>query len=161
MCQSRVHRTVRCALNSVRCPGYQLAELDTLGKVLRLTGYNSSDCPVCQPRAWPTVGRTISVRHVRRTNGHEVAPNFSVRHRTVRCAKWPMARNRRLGWLRKGIGDCAVFGVHRTVRCAPDSPVHPRTEGNEGLPNGVPMARRSLGAIKGPLCALELYTSIL
>jgi hypothetical protein len=148
MCQSRVHRTVRCALNSVRCPGYQLAELDTLGKVLRLTGYNSSDCPVCQPRAWPTVGRTISVRHVRRTNGHEVAPNFSVHHRTVRCAKWPMAGNRWLGWLRKGIGDCAVSGVHRT-------------EGNEGLPNGVPMARRSLGAIKGPLCALELYTSIL
>jgi hypothetical protein len=36
------------------------------------------------------------------------------------------------------------------VWCAPDSPVHPRTKGNQGLPNGAPMAPRFLGAIKGP-----------
>jgi hypothetical protein len=36
-----------------------------------------------------------------------------------------------------------------SVRCASDNPVYPRTEGNQGLPNGVPMAARSLGVIKG------------
>ena len=45
-----------------------------------------------------------------------------------------------------------------TVRCAPDSPVHPRTEGNQGLPNGTPTARSSLGAIKGTLRRMELHT---
>jgi hypothetical protein len=35
-----------------------------------------------------------------------------------------------------------------SVRFAPDSSVHPRTEGNQGLTNGVPTAHRSLGAIK-------------
>jgi hypothetical protein len=38
-----------------------------------------------------------------------------------------------------------------TVRCALDSPGHPWTEGNQGLPNGAPTAARSLGAIKGTL----------
>jgi hypothetical protein len=148
MCQSGVHRTARCALNSVWCLGYQLAKLATLGKVLRLTGYNSSDCPVCQPRAWPTVGRTIVVDRVSRTHGHEVAPNCPVCQ--VTNGWQPSARLIKEGnwWL------CSVW-------CAPDSLVHPRTEGNQGLPNGVPMAPRSLGAIKGPLGTLELYTSIL
>jgi hypothetical protein len=43
-----------------------------------------------------------------------------------------------------------------SVRCAPDCPVHPRIEGNQGLPNGAPMAPRSLGAIKGPHRRMEL-----
>jgi hypothetical protein len=45
-----------------------------------------------------------------------------------------------------------------TVRCAPDSPVHPRTEGNQGLSNGAPIAPRSLGAIKGTPRRMELHT---
>jgi hypothetical protein len=45
-----------------------------------------------------------------------------------------------------------------TVRCAPDSPVHPRTEGNHGLPNGAPTAPRSLEAIKGTPWRMELHT---
>jgi hypothetical protein len=45
-----------------------------------------------------------------------------------------------------------------TVRCAPDSPVHPRTEGNQGLLNGAPTAPRSLGAIKRTPRRMELYT---
>jgi hypothetical protein len=40
---------------------------------------------------------------------------------------------------------CVVF----TVRCAPDSPVRQRTEGNHGLPNGARTAPSSLGPIKG------------
>jgi hypothetical protein len=45
-----------------------------------------------------------------------------------------------------------------TVRCAPDSSVHPRTEGIQSLPNGAPMAPRSLGAIKGTPWCMELHT---
>jgi hypothetical protein len=36
-----------------------------------------------------------------------------------------------------------------TVWCAPDSPVRPRTEGKNCLPNGAPTALSCLGAIKG------------
>jgi hypothetical protein len=36
--------------------------------------------------------------------------------------------------------------------------VRPRTEGNQSLPNGDPTAPRSLGAIKGTLRRMELYT---
>jgi hypothetical protein len=44
------------------------------------------------------------------------------------------------------------------VRCAPNSPVHPRTEGNQGLPNGAAMAPRSLGAIKRTPRHMVLHT---
>jgi hypothetical protein len=58
---------------------------------------------------------------------------------------------------------------HRTVRdfvavaqfivwCVPDSPVHPWTEGNQGLSIRAPMAPRSLGAIKGTPRCMELNT---
>jgi hypothetical protein len=48
-----------------------------------------------------------------------------------------------------------VVGMERNcalviVRCARDSPVHPRTEGNQGLPNKEQMASLALGAIKDP-----------
>jgi hypothetical protein len=55
----------------------------------------------------------------------------------------PVAGN---GWLlqkRKEIGHCSVSGG------APDYPVRPLTEGNQSLPNGAPMASRSLRDIKG------------
>jgi hypothetical protein len=45
--------------------------------------------------------------------------------------------------------------VQFAVRCAPESPVHPRTEGNLGLPNGAPS---SLWAIKGTPRRMEHYT---
>jgi hypothetical protein len=45
-----------------------------------------------------------------------------------------------------------------TVWCAPDSPVHPRTEGNNGLPNGAPTAPSCLRAIKGTPRHMEQYT---
>jgi hypothetical protein len=52
------------------------------------------------------------------------------------------------------------FSTHAlfTVRCAPDSPVHRRTEGNQSLPNGGPTAPRSLGAIKGTPRCMKHYT---
>jgi hypothetical protein len=45
-----------------------------------------------------------------------------------------------------------------TVRCAPDSPVHPWTEGNNGLPNGALTASSCLGAIKGTPRRMEQHT---
>jgi hypothetical protein len=42
-----------------------------------------------------------------------------------------------------------------TVRCAPDNPVHPRTEGNQRLPNEDQTAHLALGAIKGPPRRME------
>jgi hypothetical protein len=42
--------------------------------------------------------------------------------------------------------------------CPPHYPVHPRTEGNQSLPNGSPTAPRSIGAIKGTTKCMEHYT---
>jgi hypothetical protein len=57
-------------------------------------------------------------------------------------------------------GDSLSRLVHVlfTVRCAPDSSVHQRTEGNNGLPNGAPTAPSSLGAIKETPRHMEQYT---
>jgi hypothetical protein len=41
---------------------------------------------------------------------------------------------------------------------APDCPVRPRTEGNNGLPNGAPTAPSCLGAIKGTPRRMEQNT---
>jgi hypothetical protein len=47
----------------------------------------------------------------------------------------------------------------RTVHCpVVHQTVHPRIEGNQGLPNGAPTAPRSLGTIKGTPRRMEQYT---
>ena len=84
-------------------------------------------------------------------------------------------------WLEGGTG---LSGVHRTcpvrqrlqvcqrsaslfkegnrapdsVRCAPDCPVHPTTEGKDGLPDLFSTAPSCLGAIKGTPRRMEEYT---
>jgi hypothetical protein len=45
-----------------------------------------------------------------------------------------------------------------TIQYAPDSHVHPRTEGNQGLQIGAPTALRSLRAIKGTSRRMEHHT---
>jgi hypothetical protein len=57
-------------------------------------------------------------------------------------------------------GDSLPRPVHVlfTVRCAPDSLVRQRTEGNNDLPNGAPTAPSCLGVIKGTLMRMEQYT---
>jgi hypothetical protein len=42
---------------------------------------------------------------------------------------------------------------------ASNSPMRPRTEGNQGLSNGAPMAPMTLGAIKGTPRRMEQYTN--
>jgi hypothetical protein len=58
----------------------------------------------------------------------------------------------RLRQTRKGIMHCSLSGG------SPNSPVHSRTEGNQGLLNGAPMAPRFLGDIKGTRWRMELHT---
>jgi hypothetical protein len=72
-------------------------------------------------------------------------------NRSIRCPQNRKAANQRILCPRP---DHALF----TVRCAPDSPVHPRTEGNQCLPNRALTAPRSLGAIKGTPRRMELKT---
>jgi hypothetical protein len=134
---SRVHRKVSGArlahslnmLRSKKMPGHR--------------GYNSSDCPVCQLRAQPTVSHVISGCHVCPTNGNHAAPDCPVCHRIVWCALGPEAGNGRLHQTRKAITHCSLSDG------ALDCPVRPWTEGNQSMPNGAQMAPRSLGAIKG------------
>jgi hypothetical protein len=115
-------------MDSVWCPGWSASEQGALENSPERRDYNSHDCLVCQPRVWPTVGRAINVDHVSRANNHKVAPDCLVYTELSgvpsdqRSASLGKESNRLL---------CSV-------RCAPDNPVHPRTEGNQDLPNGVP-----------------------
>jgi hypothetical protein len=93
----------------------------------------------------PTVGRAISGRHVDFANGHQAAPDCPVCHGAGGC-------NGRLRQTRKGIVHCSLFGG------APDCPMRPRIEGNQGLPNGTSTAPSSLGAIKETPRRMEHYT---
>jgi hypothetical protein len=112
------HRTVRWCTG--QCPVRQAGsgELAALGKNLTAYGYNSSDCPVNQRSAGPTVGCTIRAGHVAEPTvgrGHQTvrcAPD------SVRCANGSKAANGRLRQIGKEIstGQCPV--VHQTVRCA-------------------------------------------
>jgi hypothetical protein len=65
----------------------------------------------------------------------------------------PRTRNQPI----RGFVAVALF----TIRSGPDSLVYPRTEGNQGLPNGAPTAPKSLGAIKGTLGVWSTIPSIL
>jgi hypothetical protein len=116
-----IHRTVRCAPN----------------------------CPVSQRSAEPTVGRRICARHV-------VWPTVGRRHRTVRCAP-DMSGVHRTCPVRQICNgrqrSAAPFKERNrapdSVRCAPDCPVRPTTEGKDGLSDLFSTAPSCLGAIKG------------
>jgi hypothetical protein len=148
-----VHRTVRCTPDSVQCQTGALGERVALGKskgataIIQQNVQCAPDYPVCQPRAQLMVDRTISGRHV-------AQPTVSRRHRTVRCATRAMAGNGRLRQRRNEIEHCSISDG------APDCLVHPRTEGNKGLPNGAPTTPRSLGAVKGIPRRMELQTKL-
>ena len=118
---AKIHRTVRCA----------------------------PDCPVSQ-RSARANGRPRNPRGTRgRANGRKTTPDCPVCTGHVRCANGSLAANGRLRHFRKEIGHRTVSGVHRTVRCAPDCPVRPMTEGKNGLPDLLSTAPSCPGAIKG------------
>jgi hypothetical protein len=98
----------------------------------------------------PTAGRGISGRHVDFTNGHQVALDYLVCHRTVWCATGVRAAT--VGFAEKE-GNHALF----IVRWCTGLSSAPK-EGNSGLPNGAPTAPSCLGAIKGTPRRMEQYT---
>jgi hypothetical protein len=133
-----VHRTVRCALDCVRCRSS--SELATLGKsprALRLKFTRFSGEPTAPA---PTVGSAISGRRVARANGHQAAPDCPVCQGDRRL-------NGRLRQRRKET---------RHSSC----PVRPPTEGKNCLPNGDPTAPSCLGAIKGTPRRMEHDTKL-
>jgi hypothetical protein len=103
------------------------------------------DCLVSQRSAQPTVGRAISRQHMDFTNGHQTTPDCPVCQGSGGC-------NGRLRETRKEIAHCLVSGG------APDCLLCPRTEGNQGLPNGTPTAPISLGSIKGTIKCMDQHT---
>jgi hypothetical protein len=134
-----VHQTVWCALHSLV---HSVAEQATLGKT-DFVDYISPDTlcgvpdsPVCQP-ANGYLTRQLEPM-VNRCLGESGAPQ-----------KWKAANRQSVA-----VALCSDW-------CAPDTPVQPRTEGNQCLPNEDQMAPWSLGAIKGPLSAWSCYKSIL
>jgi hypothetical protein len=81
------------------------------------------------------------------------APNCPVRHRTVRCARQPKdATTISMVTVSEMERNCVLF----IVRCAPDSPMHPRIEGNQGIPNKEETTPLDLAALKGPPRHIEL-----
>jgi hypothetical protein len=132
-----LHRTVSGAQAGV--PGEQAA----FRKLLRHHNYNLLDYPVCQPRAWPTVGHVISGCHVCRANGHQVAPDCLVCHGAN-------------GWQRSASSKKERNHALFTVWCALDSPMRPQTEGNQCLLIEEQTTPLALGAIKGSPRRIEL-----
>ena len=99
----------------------------------------------------PTVGRANGrprdPRETRgRANGRKGAPDCPVCTGHVRCANGSQIFNRRQR-------SAALFKeINRapdSVRCAPDCPVRPTTEGKDNLPDVLSTAPSCLGAIKG------------
>jgi hypothetical protein len=103
------------------------------------------DYPVCQSRAQPTVDRMISGWHV-------AQPTVRKSHRTIRCATG-LSSVPRGQWLAT-VGFARKGRESRIVHY----PVRPRTEGNQGLPNGTQTAPSCLGAIKGTPRRMEHNT---
>jgi hypothetical protein len=147
-----VHRTVSGgAPDSVRCARLTRREEAALGNSPTAYGYNSPDCPVCTGLSGePTVGRANGrQRNLRATrgqaNGREGAPDCPVHQRLPDLQR-----------------STALFKEGNrapdSVRCAPDCPVRPTTEGKDGLPDLFSTAPSCLGAIKGTPRRMEEHT---
>jgi hypothetical protein len=140
------------APDSVRCARLPRRELPALGNLPTAYGYNSPDCPVCTGLSGePTVGwangRPRNLRRTRgRANGRKGGTGLSGVHRTVRCANGSQIFNSQQR------STAPIMEINRapdSVRCAPDCPVHPTTEGKDSLLDLFSTAPSCLGAIKG------------
>jgi hypothetical protein len=139
--QSGVHRTVWCTVRPTRCSRVFLAT----STIIHWTVRARRQTVRCTSRATVTC-------HVDQGQLSYGAPDRSVPHTGQSGAPTEKETNQS--------GDslpCPVL-VLITVRCAPDSPVRPRTEGKNCLPNGAPTAPSCLGAIKGTPRRMEQYT---
>jgi hypothetical protein len=120
-----VHRTVRWCIG--QCPVRQAgsSELAALGNSSATYGYNSSDCPVSQRSAGPTVGCAICARHV-------AEPTVGRGHRTVRCAPDSVRCANGSQAPTFGYATEGKKSAPDSVRCAPDCPVCTRLSGAPG-----------------------------
>jgi hypothetical protein len=108
----------------------------------------------------PTVSRANGRprdRHATRgrANGREETPDCPVCTGHVRCANGAQI------CIRQQRSDALFMERNRapdSVRCAPDCPVRPTTEGKDGLPDLFSTAPSCLGAIKGTPRRMEEYT---
>jgi hypothetical protein len=148
MHQPGVHRTVRCAPDSVRCPGWprrrtlrsrEFAE-GAMAKIHQ-TIRCAPDCPVSQ---WRLHQRSA----VQSAGDVWPEPTLSCSHRTVRVHRTVSGAPR---------GSSTGHGLFLSGG-APDCLVRHPTEGKNCLPNGTPMAPSCLEDIKGTPRRMEHYT---
>jgi hypothetical protein len=129
-----VQRTVRCMVRSTLCSQVLLATSTIIHQTVTARGAGQSGVPAVQ--RLPATST--------KANGH-------MAHRTVRC---PTEKETN----QSGDSLPRPVLVLFTIWCAPDSPVRPRTEGKNCLPNGAPTAPSCLGAIKGTPRRMEQNT---
>ena len=108
----------------------------------------------------PTVGRANGrprdLRETRgRANGRKGAPDCPVCTGHVRCAIGSQISN---GRQRSAALFKEINRAPDSVRCAPDCPVRPTTEGKDSLPDVFSTAPSCLGAIKGTPRRMEENT---
>ena len=151
VCSVWVHRTVSGgAPDSVRWCRQTQANSPLSGShqrrttIIHRTVRCAPDCPVSQRSVGQTVGREIRVRHV-------VEPTVGRGHRT--CP----VRQRLSGCQRSTAPFLEGNRAPDSVRCAPDCPVRPTTEGKDGLPDVLSTSPSCLGAIKGTPRRMEEY----
>jgi hypothetical protein len=129
--------------DSVRCARLTRREVAALGNSPTAYGYNSPDCPVSQRSA------ARSARDTCPSQRSEGGTGLSGVH-------WTCPVRQRIPDLQR---SAAPFKERNrapdSVRCAPDCPVHPTTEGKNGLPDLLSTAPSCLGAIKGTLRRME------
>jgi hypothetical protein len=104
----RLHRTVRCTPDSVRCQAGVLDKLAALGKSWGSRGYNSSDCLVWQPRPHQRSAAQSA-------SGVWTSPTVTKPHRTVQCVTG-LSGVPRVSWLQRSAspereGNRALFTV--------------------------------------------------
>jgi hypothetical protein len=106
------------------------------------------------------IHRTVRARHgtVRYTSCATASGHVSARPTVNRCTGQSGAPEAKTS--QSGDSLPCPGRVLFTVQCTPDSPVHPRIEGNNGLPNEAPTTSSCLRAIKGTPRHMEQYTKL-
>jgi hypothetical protein len=127
-----VHRTVWCTVRPTLCSRVFLATSAIIHRTVR-----------ARRRTVRCISRATATCHVDQgpTVIWRIGPSGAP-HRTVRCPT-EKETNQSDDSLPRPV--LVLF----TIRCAPDSLVRPRIEGENYLPNGAPTAPSCLGAIKG------------
>jgi hypothetical protein len=152
MCEFGEHQTVRYALDNVWCLDYSPTNMPLSG-FCRGAAQIIHQTVRCAPehRTVRCDSRTPDQRSAALSAQATSAPSrVTTLHRSVRCAKRPTTYNDRQQSAspKKETNQLLCSGW-----CAPDDPVHPRTEDNQSLPNEDQTTSWPLRAIKGTLGA--------